>query len=334
MMNETVEHENWDVQKLDPDNWLEIPDFGVQPQDVDFKGFSDALVLAGKPPDPLIQAMRHMVSVLRKRTAHHFKNFAEMRDARRSILAAIERHHNRLDYLRSPLDQYDAYSINVDGVEVSRYLHEEIQPYQPSQEEIDEVTNRRIRAFTVEEIAAFNYMFIIQQFKRALDTKGRASANEFSQGADTLLGWVLSDPQGIARTPTEEEHREYETEVFEKIRKDYETEISEKILRQYKMENSKKANDERHESNRLDKLFIFKWLPLNRPKFKTDDETALFISGDLPRRKGEPDSGFETNGNRKKVVGISHRTASAWITEWNKKQPRKKPRKTKAQVVL
>jgi hypothetical protein len=28
------------VDELDPDNWLRIPDFGVNPQDVDFKGFA------------------------------------------------------------------------------------------------------------------------------------------------------------------------------------------------------------------------------------------------------------------------------------------------------
>ncbi|MDP2368468.1 hypothetical protein [Rhodoferax sp.] len=34
----------WAVDQLDPDNWLEIPDFGIRPQDVVFEGFAFPLV--------------------------------------------------------------------------------------------------------------------------------------------------------------------------------------------------------------------------------------------------------------------------------------------------
>lgn len=39
-MFETLENFNWDVHQNDPNNWVQIPEFGVIPLDVEFEGFA------------------------------------------------------------------------------------------------------------------------------------------------------------------------------------------------------------------------------------------------------------------------------------------------------
>jgi len=43
-MNAKDRSKAWAIDQLDPDNWLEIPDFGILPQDVVFEGFAYPLV--------------------------------------------------------------------------------------------------------------------------------------------------------------------------------------------------------------------------------------------------------------------------------------------------
>ena len=290
-MSENKDEANWDEAKLDANSWLVIPEFGVQPRSVDYEGFSDPIVLDCEAPDQLIQSMRFMVSVLRQRAAHHFKSVAEQRINLNTILAALERHNDQCqsDSIPSLMDYHE-----------SLLSERERDSDQPSKEKFVNKEFTPMREFTPKETAAFTYMIVTQQFKRALKSKGREAANEYSTGADALLYWILNDTNEPSQAGVE------------------------KVLQDYKIEISKKANDQRHADNRREKAFIFQWLDFNRDKFKTDDETAQAIVGILHRKKNEPDHLFNENGYRKKIVDIGYRTASSWITAWNKERSPKK----------
>lgn len=45
LLNEKERSAAWNIDKLDPDNWIRIPEFGINPKDVDYKGFVFPIVL-------------------------------------------------------------------------------------------------------------------------------------------------------------------------------------------------------------------------------------------------------------------------------------------------
>ena len=79
----------WEEDQKDPDNWLEIPDFGVQPADVLFKGFANPIV---GPRDLDETDARHQIRRMVKIARHLArKTFTSMAELRESSLSAGEK---------------------------------------------------------------------------------------------------------------------------------------------------------------------------------------------------------------------------------------------------
>lgn len=64
-MNAKERSEAWAIDQLDPDNWLEIPDFGVLPQEVGLEGFAFPLVSPTVRGDGLRRIIREQVKTAR-----------------------------------------------------------------------------------------------------------------------------------------------------------------------------------------------------------------------------------------------------------------------------
>lgn len=71
-MNAKDRSEAWAIDQLDPDNWLEIPDFGILPLDVVFEGFAYPLVSTTLRGRALRVIIREQVKTARSliRTQH------------------------------------------------------------------------------------------------------------------------------------------------------------------------------------------------------------------------------------------------------------------------
>lgn len=53
------------ISDLDPDNWLQIPEFGINPQDVDFKGFALPITTSSCQADDVLCLIRELVKTAR-----------------------------------------------------------------------------------------------------------------------------------------------------------------------------------------------------------------------------------------------------------------------------
>lgn len=73
--------EKWQQDQLDPDNWLEIPDFGVMPADVDFKGFANPIVTPNSRDLDIADSVRTLVRVARSLARQEFSSLAELQQA-------------------------------------------------------------------------------------------------------------------------------------------------------------------------------------------------------------------------------------------------------------
>lgn len=80
----------WNDDMLDPDNWLEIPEFGVQPADVDFKGFADPILHPDSPNRSLAISIRSMVKVARALARAKFSRLADLNAAASSVFKKID----------------------------------------------------------------------------------------------------------------------------------------------------------------------------------------------------------------------------------------------------
>ena len=69
----------WKRDQLDPDNWLRIPEFGVQPADVGFKSFAFPIVTPEAHDDPVDTAMRDMVRIVRRLARAEFRSLEELK---------------------------------------------------------------------------------------------------------------------------------------------------------------------------------------------------------------------------------------------------------------
>lgn len=72
------EHADWNVDKLDPDNYLVIPEFGVMPESVQFKGFDCPLVYPGVPHREAAKSIRSMLRVARLQIRKRFNSYADV----------------------------------------------------------------------------------------------------------------------------------------------------------------------------------------------------------------------------------------------------------------
>jgi len=59
--------EQWASDRFDPDNWAIIPEFGVLPKDVDFKGFGGSILFPASSNRTMADAMRRMLRAARER---------------------------------------------------------------------------------------------------------------------------------------------------------------------------------------------------------------------------------------------------------------------------
>lgn len=77
-MNAQLKAEAWAIEQCDPDNWLEIPEFGIQPTDVDFKGFAYPIVTPSDSDQYFTRAIRRVVTSVRSEVRKRFKSFAHL----------------------------------------------------------------------------------------------------------------------------------------------------------------------------------------------------------------------------------------------------------------
>ena len=88
-----AEQEQWRRDAADPDNWFEIPEFGVMPDEVDRKGFDFPIVGPGSVGFDRIsdrESVRHLVRIARKLIRKDFESIADMRRAYREVLELLE----------------------------------------------------------------------------------------------------------------------------------------------------------------------------------------------------------------------------------------------------
>jgi hypothetical protein len=68
----------WRVDELDPDNYLVIPEFGVRPESVQYKGFQCPLVYPGVTHREVAKAIRSMLIAARLTLRTRFRSLAEV----------------------------------------------------------------------------------------------------------------------------------------------------------------------------------------------------------------------------------------------------------------
>ena len=86
---EYVENLNWPKHQNDPDNWIEIPEFNVRPQDVEFRGFAYP-IYAPKMVNPQFRlSIWEMVKAVRSQARKRFKSLSDLRAAHISLLDRV-----------------------------------------------------------------------------------------------------------------------------------------------------------------------------------------------------------------------------------------------------
>jgi hypothetical protein len=81
---------HWQVDQLDPDNWLRIPEFGVMPVDVMFEGFQFPIVHPAAKNHELMEELRSQVRRARKLAKRSYAKLAELRAAYIDVIDAFE----------------------------------------------------------------------------------------------------------------------------------------------------------------------------------------------------------------------------------------------------
>lgn len=71
-------NDDWENVKNDPDNWINIPEFGVQPQDVNFLGFSNPIIGPNTENSPFHSSIRVILRGVRAYVLKRFKSITEM----------------------------------------------------------------------------------------------------------------------------------------------------------------------------------------------------------------------------------------------------------------
>jgi hypothetical protein len=74
----TAELAEWRVDELDPDNYLVIPEFGVNPKAVQFEGFECPLVYPGVPRREVAKSIRSILRAARLKLRMSFRSLAEV----------------------------------------------------------------------------------------------------------------------------------------------------------------------------------------------------------------------------------------------------------------
>ena len=109
---------DWERLKNDPDNWIVIPEFGVQPQDVDFIGFSNPIIGPNTKESPFHRAIRVIICGVRGYILKRFKSIAEMNrinDEGKIViaLATIENLNEALQWLKKNNWHYEITNLQI-----------------------------------------------------------------------------------------------------------------------------------------------------------------------------------------------------------------------------
>lgn len=71
---------DWGELQLNPDNWIEIPEFGVMPADVDFRGFAFPILDPTTDRDHWRVALFDASALVRQRARSRFTSLGEVKD--------------------------------------------------------------------------------------------------------------------------------------------------------------------------------------------------------------------------------------------------------------
>lgn len=80
----------WQIDQLDPDNWLRIPEFGVMPVDVVFEGFQFPIVHPTAKNYELMEELRSQMRRARKLANRSYGKLADLREAYIDVIDAFE----------------------------------------------------------------------------------------------------------------------------------------------------------------------------------------------------------------------------------------------------
>lgn len=89
-MDRAAREAAWAVDQHDPDNWLEIPDFGVQPGEVAFRGFAGPIVHPDSRPYEAALHLREMTRTARRIAREEFASMADVVQANLQAIDAYE----------------------------------------------------------------------------------------------------------------------------------------------------------------------------------------------------------------------------------------------------
>lgn len=81
---------SWEERQNDPDNWLEIPEFGVLPQDVYFKGFAFPILGADVSDAGWRRPVWQAVRAVRKEARRRFDSLRQLLEAYRGVVAELD----------------------------------------------------------------------------------------------------------------------------------------------------------------------------------------------------------------------------------------------------
>lgn len=111
---------DWDELQQNPDNWIEIPEFGVMPADVDFQGFAFPILDPTTDGDHWRVALFDASSMVRQQARSRFARLAEIKDLYYKAFDSEElkatwtaehafaiRYGMFFDYLRQSIDRFE-----------------------------------------------------------------------------------------------------------------------------------------------------------------------------------------------------------------------------------
>lgn len=82
--------EEWERDRLDPDNYFRIPEFDVSPADVDFHGFEGPIVSPTDDERAIRVEIRYMVRAARAFLREAFDSYRVAQDAELEFLCSVE----------------------------------------------------------------------------------------------------------------------------------------------------------------------------------------------------------------------------------------------------
>lgn len=111
---------DWNELQLNPDNWIDIPEFGVMPADVDFQGFAFPILDPTTDGDHWRAALFEASSMVRQQARTRFASLADIKDLYYKAFDSAElkaawtdehvfaiRYGMFFDYVRRSIDDFE-----------------------------------------------------------------------------------------------------------------------------------------------------------------------------------------------------------------------------------